>query len=239
MYRRLSISGLALVLLAGIVPSTAMAADSAADSKYSYRPYGQQNQAGSDAENSPANSSGRAPAEPSYAPSGNGGAQVAAPTYRDDARRAPPPSQIDESDRGDRDTQGDAYKPPSRPLPPPTGESRRLQNTPQAACSKQRPARRTAAFPMTCASGMRAAPPSRLGAAKPPRVSGPNSRSGDWPIAGTWIACATAATMPSAPFAACRHAATRSSMAAILMIAINRPEAMSFRRYVRGVRSTV
>lgn len=123
MYRRLSISGLALVLLAGIVPSTAMAADSAADSKYSYRPYGQQNQAGSDAENSPANSSGRAPAEPSYAPSGNGGAQVAAPTYRDDARRAPPPSQIDKSDRGDRDTQGDAYKPPSRPLPPPTGES--------------------------------------------------------------------------------------------------------------------
>lgn len=123
MYGRLPISVLTLVLLTGVAPTVAMAADSAADAKYSYRPYGQGNQAGSDAENSPANSSGRVPAEPKYAPANVARPQAAAPTGRDDAWRPPPPGQADESDRDDRSNRGDAYVPPDRPMSPPAGGS--------------------------------------------------------------------------------------------------------------------
>jgi hypothetical protein len=116
-------SALALLLLAGIAPSGAFAADSA----YTYRPYGQQNQAGSDRENSPANSSGRVPAEPRYAPAGNVGAQTAAPVDRGDARRSPPPGQTNQPEQDD---QGDAYRPADRSPPPPAGEPARPAGSP-------------------------------------------------------------------------------------------------------------
>jgi len=115
-----SISALAVVLVAAITLPAARAADSSADSKYSYRPYSQQNQAGSDAANSPANSSGRVPAEPSYARPGDAGTQAAAPTDRNDAWRAPPPGQLNEDDRDD---QGGVDVRAGRPLPPPAGEA--------------------------------------------------------------------------------------------------------------------
>jgi len=115
MSRRPSMSVLALLLVPNLVPSQVMAADGA----YTYRPYGQQNQAGSDAENSPANSSGRPASEPSGGAPVFNSDQAATRSYRDDARRAPAPSQIDESDR---DNRGDAYVPTDRPAPPPAGE---------------------------------------------------------------------------------------------------------------------
>lgn len=118
MSRRPPMSALALLLLAGIAPSGAFAADSA----YTYRPYGQQNQAGSDSENSPANNSGRPASERSGAVPGEGGEQAAAPTYRGDARRSPPTGQIDQPAQTD---QGDAYRPADRSPPPPAGEPAR------------------------------------------------------------------------------------------------------------------
>ena len=140
MYGRLPISVLTLVLLTGLAPTVAMAADSAADAKYSYRPYGQGNQAGNDAEYSPANS-GRVPAEPKYAPANAARPQAAAPTGRDDAWRPPPPGQADESDRDDRNNRGDAYVPPDRPLPP-AGES-----APPPGSAASRPIEATANAP--------------------------------------------------------------------------------------------
>lgn len=116
-------SALALLLLAAIAPSWVLAADST----YTYRPYGQQNQAGSDTENSPANSSGRVPAEPRYAPAGNVGAQTAAPVDRGDAWRPPPPGQLNQDEPGD---QGDADVRTARPMPPPADEPARPAGSP-------------------------------------------------------------------------------------------------------------
>ena len=92
MYRLLSMTAFAVMLLAGIAPATA--ADSAADSKYTYRPYGQQNQAGSDSASSPANNAGPAAAEPDDTGPGPGDADAQRGydgAYRDDARHAPGP----------------------------------------------------------------------------------------------------------------------------------------------------
>lgn len=124
MSRRPSMSTFALLLLAGIMPSWAQAADST----YTYRPYGQQNQAGSDTENSPAKNSGRATSsERSGAVPGEGGEQAAVPTYRGDARRSPPPGQIDPPEQDD---QGDAYTRADRHPPPPAGEPARPAGSP-------------------------------------------------------------------------------------------------------------
>lgn len=124
MSRRSSTSALALLLLAGIAPSWAQAADST----YTYRPYGQQNQAGSDSENSPANNSVRPVPERSGAVAGEGGEQAAVPTYRGDARRSPPPGQIDQP--AQTTDQGDAYRPADRSPPPSAGESARPAGSP-------------------------------------------------------------------------------------------------------------
>lgn len=116
MDHRPSMTALAVALLVGIAPTAALAADSAADSKYTYRPYSQQNQAGGDAEKSPANNAGPAAAAPDDV--GNGPAVEGPPvqTYRDDARRAPERGPTSDPDDDAVDERAE------RPAPPPANE---------------------------------------------------------------------------------------------------------------------
>jgi hypothetical protein len=96
MYRLLLRSAFAVALLAGTMT---LAADAASD-RYEYQPYSQQNQAGSDAASSPANSRGAA-----IAPSGNvapnNGNEGSEPAYRGGGQQVPEPDQDDVGDRTD------------------------------------------------------------------------------------------------------------------------------------------
>jgi hypothetical protein len=137
MYRLPSMTAFAVMLLAGIAPLAATAADSAADSKYTYRPYGQQNQAGSDAANSPANNAEPAAAEPNDAGPGPGDTEDRGydGAYRDDARRAPGPNQGPESEQDDIDERAEGpVPPPAAGQVPPRGfaETRQIEATASA-----------------------------------------------------------------------------------------------------------
>lgn len=135
MYPLFSTPAFAVMLLAGIAPATA--ADSAADSKYTYRPYGQQNPAGSDAANSPANNVGPAAAEPDGAgpePGDAGDQRGYDRAYRDEAPGAPGPGPIPqyEQDGVDERADGPAPPPPAGQVPPRGAEIRRIEATASA-----------------------------------------------------------------------------------------------------------
>ncbi|AGK57901.1 hypothetical protein HYPDE_31133 [Hyphomicrobium denitrificans 1NES1] len=135
MYRLPLIPALAVVLLMGIAPAAATAADSSADSKYTYKPYGQQNPAGSDAANSPANNPGSAAAGPGDTRPGDADGREPDRTYRDDARRAPGPNQASEPDEGNVNERADRpAPPPAAEQAPPSGfaEGRRIKATASA-----------------------------------------------------------------------------------------------------------
>lgn len=137
MYRLPLRTVLAVAFLMGVAPMAATAADSAADSKYTYRPYGQQNQAGSDAANSPANNAGPGPAAVAPSDGGPSGADQRGydPAYRDDTSRAPGPDQVPESGQDDVDERADrpAPPPPGGQAPPPgVAEARRIEATASA-----------------------------------------------------------------------------------------------------------
>lgn len=96
MYCRPAMTVLAALLAAGLLTS----AVESADGGYTYKPYGQQNQAGSDAANSPANALGRAAPERYELKPKDAGGVAAAPAPRGDAWRAPDSGSVYEPDRG-------------------------------------------------------------------------------------------------------------------------------------------
>jgi hypothetical protein len=100
---------IAAVLLTASATSAAIAADSA-DGQYTYRPYGQQNKAGSEPASSPANTVPQ-PAGP-----------------RDAAEGAPGAGRITEPDNGD----GGVDEPAEQPPPRGRVESRRIEATASA-----------------------------------------------------------------------------------------------------------
>ena len=135
MYRLPLMTAFAVAFLAGVAPVAAMAADSAADSKYKYPPYGQQNPAGSDAANSPAGNAGPAAVEPNGAGPGGTDERGYDRAYRDDAPGAPRSDQAPDADQDDVDERADgpAPPPPSGQAPPPgVGEARRIEATASA-----------------------------------------------------------------------------------------------------------
>lgn len=134
MYRPSLGTALAAVVLTGLAPATLAAAGGSNGGAYEYRPYSQQNQAGSNAESSPANSR----AAPATAPNDEGPRASDArgdsePAYRHDARRGPPlgPAQDDD---GDADDRADGPPPPPDRGPPQRGfaETRRVDATASA-----------------------------------------------------------------------------------------------------------
>jgi hypothetical protein len=117
MYRLPWMTAFAVAFLMGVAPVAATAADSAADSKYKYPPYGQQNPAGSDGANSQANTPGPAATEPDDEGPGDADERGYDRAYHDNASRAPGPDQAPEADQDDVDERADGPAPP-----PPTGE---------------------------------------------------------------------------------------------------------------------
>lgn len=118
---RFFLSAAVLALFAGAGASAAASADSAADSKYSYRPYSQQNQAGGNAESSPANATG-APPEQSYSYGrATEGDRTGAPAYNQSARSNPAPYRQPADERDGPDDNADGPPRPATGNPPPQG----------------------------------------------------------------------------------------------------------------------